>query len=80
MSIVEEQDLQTYCLDTARRAKDASAKLALVTGAAKNEWLKESARRIRERQADIIAANEQDVAAAPNYGLTDAQVDRFKAG
>ncbi len=78
MSIAEEQDLQTYCLETAQRAKEASAKLVLVTGATKNRWLKESARRLRERQADIIAANVQDIDAAPNYGLTDAQIDRLK--
>ncbi|MCB9874229.1 MAG: glutamate-5-semialdehyde dehydrogenase [Planctomycetaceae bacterium] len=78
MSVVEKQELKAYCVDTARRAKAASAELAIVNGAAKNNWLKESARRLRERQAELIAANEQDLKAAPGYGLTDAQVDRLR--
>ncbi len=78
MSVVEKQDLKAYCLATARRAKAASAELAIVTGAAKNGWLKGSARRLRQRQADLIAANEQDLDAAPGYGLSDAQVDRLR--
>ena len=78
MSVVEKQDLQAYCLDTAERAKAASAELAIVTGAAKNGWLRESARRLRERQTELNLANEQDLAAAPEYGLTDAQVDRLR--
>ncbi|MBC8351488.1 MAG: glutamate-5-semialdehyde dehydrogenase [Planctomycetes bacterium] len=78
MSVVEKQDLKAYCLDTARRAKAASAELAMVTGAAKNDWLKESARRLRAREADLTAANDQDLAAAPGFGLTDAQVDRLR--
>jgi len=78
MSVVEKQDLKAYCLDTARRAKAASAELAIVTGAAKNNWLKESARRLRQRKADLIAANEQDLDAASGYGLSDAQIDRLR--
>lgn len=78
MSVVEKQDLKAYCVDTARRAKAASSELAIVTGAAKNNWLKESARRLRERESHLIAANEQDLEAAPGYGLTEAQVDRLR--
>jgi|CXWL01.1.fsa_nt_gi glutamate-5-semialdehyde dehydrogenase len=78
MSVVEKQDLKAYCLDTARRAKAASAELAIVSGAAKNGWLKESARRLRQRQADLIAANEQDLDAASGYGLRDAEIDRLR--
>ncbi|MDA1052513.1 MAG: glutamate-5-semialdehyde dehydrogenase [Planctomycetota bacterium] len=78
MSVVEQQDLKAYCRETAGRAKAASAGLAIVTGAVKNHWLKESARCLRERQADVIAANEQDLEAAPGYGLSAAQVDRLR--
>lgn len=78
MSVVEQQELKAYCVATARRAKAASAELAIVTGAAKNGWLRESARRLRQREADLIAANEQDLDAAPDYGLTDAQIDRLR--
>jgi glutamate-5-semialdehyde dehydrogenase len=78
MSVVETQDLKAYCLATARRAKAASVELVSVNGAAKNNWLKESARRLRQRQAELIAANEQDLDAAADYGLTDAQIDRLR--
>ncbi len=78
MSVVQKQDLAAYCLDVARRAKHASSQLALVTGAAKNRWLKTSALRLREHQAELLSANEEDVRAAPGYGLTDAEIDRLK--
>lgn len=78
MAVVEEQDLQQYCQDVARRAKAASAELARVAGSQKNDWLKQSAQLLRERQAAIMAANQQDIEAAPSFGLTDAQIDRLK--
>jgi len=71
-------DLQQYCLQTAQQAKQASADLALATGAQKNRWLTQSAAQLREQSAQIIAANEQDLDAAPQYGLTDAQIDRLR--
>lgn len=77
MSIAQVHDLQQYCLDVARRAKSASGTLALMPGATKNEWLRRSARLMREHAAELLSANAEDVAAAPKYGLTDAQVDRL---
>jgi len=78
MSVVEKQDLKSYCVETARRAKAASAKLALVSGAVKNQWLRQSARLLRERQRELLEANQQDLQAAPGYGLDAAQIDRLK--
>lgn len=78
MSVADAQDLKAYCSDVASRAKAASSELALVRGAAKNRWLIQSAKRLRERSEDLIAANAQDLAAAPRYGLTEAQTDRLK--
>ena len=71
-------DLKKYCLETAQRAKAASAKLAQVTGAQKQAWLRDSAKLLQERAAEIIAANKKDIAAAPEFGLTDAQIDRLR--
>lgn len=71
-------DLKKYCLETAQRAKRASAKLAQVTGAQKQSWLRDSAKFLTERSAEIVAANEKDIAAAPEFGLTDAQIDRLR--
>ncbi len=78
MAVVENRDLSQYCLDVARRAKAASARLAVAGGAQKNAWLKQSARVLRERTDDILAANANDIEAAPGYGLTDAEIDRLK--
>ena len=71
-------DLHAYCLEVAQAAKFAAAELAQVSGAQKNNWLNQSARLLRERTGAILAANEQDLAAAPGYGLSDSQIDRLK--
>lgn len=71
-------DLATYCLETARRARAAAAQMALCSGAAKNHWLRLSAKRLREHTASVVAANALDLAAAPGYGLTPAETDRLK--
>ena len=78
MSVAEIEDLRTYCTEVAQRAKAACAELAQVTGDQKNNWLRESAQRLRENADTIIAANENDIAAAPDYGLSEAQVDRLR--
>ena len=52
--------------------------MAAITGAQKNDWLRRSARLLRERVPQITAANEKDIAAAPDFGLTDAAVDRLR--
>lgn len=71
------ENLEAYCLDVAQRAKAASAELASVTGKQKNDWLNQSAQILRERMTEILAANEEDLAAAPGFGLTPAEVDRL---
>ncbi len=78
MAVAPEIDLLKYCQDVAVRAKVASVQLSLVAGENKNAWLKLSASRLRDQTQSILKANEQDIAAAPNYGLTSAQVDRLK--
>lgn len=71
-------DLKKYCIETADRAKKASAKLSKVTGAQKQAWLRDSASLLTSRASEIIVANERDLAAAPEFGLTDAQIDRLR--
>jgi glutamate-5-semialdehyde dehydrogenase len=73
-------DLQDYCLGVARRARAAAEVMAQVTGAMKDEWLRLAARLLRERASDLAAANEADLAAAGELGLTDAQIDRLRLG
>ncbi len=73
-----DRSLADYCRATALRAKKAAAELATLTGELKNRWLRESAQALRARTAQIVAANQQDVLAAPQYGLTEAAIDRLK--
>src|SRR5262245_18957882 len=78
MATATEFDLAKYCADVASRAKRASARLATVGGEVKAQWLRRSAELIRERNQQIEAANARDLAAAPGYGLDDAQIDRLR--
>jgi glutamate-5-semialdehyde dehydrogenase len=78
MAVAAELDLEKYCADVAARAKRAAARLATTSTSVKNQWLRRAAELSRERGEQIEEANARDLAAAPGYGLTDAQVDRLK--
>jgi len=78
MPVGDAEDLREYCLAVARRAKQAAAELAMATGAQKQDWLRRSARLLRDRISAVAEANQADLAAAGGYGLTDAQVDRLR--
>lgn len=78
MSAPVTDDLQQYCLDLAQRAKKASLELASAGGACKDDWLRRSARLLRQRSLALVEANRLDLAAAPGYGLSAAQIDRLK--
>jgi glutamate-5-semialdehyde dehydrogenase len=71
-------DLRQYCLDVARRAKQAAAEMMQITGAQKNGWLRRSARLLTERCVALAEANRCDLAAAPGFGLSAAQGDRLR--
>jgi glutamate-5-semialdehyde dehydrogenase len=71
-------DLAEYTRTLAKQAQAASRELATATGNAKNEWLSRSAELIRGRRSELIAANEKDVRQAPEFGLSEAQVDRLR--
>ncbi|MDP7016323.1 MAG: gamma-glutamyl-phosphate reductase, partial [Pirellulaceae bacterium] len=78
MATAAQTELTEYCEATARAAKEASAALVRLTGDQKNKWLLASAAALRARAADIAAANQQDLEAAPGFGLTEAQIDRLR--
>jgi glutamate-5-semialdehyde dehydrogenase len=78
MSVSLNSELSQYCRQTAEAAKAASFELASLDTAIKNEWLQQSASGLIGSAQDIIAANQQDLAAAPDYGLTAAQIDRLR--
>jgi glutamate-5-semialdehyde dehydrogenase len=72
------KDLAAYCRDVALRAKEASRAVATIGGGAKSEWLRRSAARLRASRKELADANEEDIAAAPEFGLSDAEVDRLR--
>ena len=74
------ENLKEYCLDVARRAKAASAKLAAVRGELKTAWLELTAQKLLERKDEIIAENEKDLADGEKNGLSPAMIDRLRLG
>ena len=78
MAVAETTDLRQYCLETATRARRASAELARLGGGQKNAWLLRSAALVRSERAALVAANGFDLAAAGQFGLSEAQIDRLR--
>jgi glutamate-5-semialdehyde dehydrogenase len=78
MTVAAKPDLVEYCRETAKRAKAASADLGVASGEQKNGWLKDSAVRLRQQTATLLEANAADIAAAPGFGLTEAETDRLR--
>ncbi|MCA9176104.1 MAG: glutamate-5-semialdehyde dehydrogenase [Planctomycetales bacterium] len=78
MSIDAATDLEAYCREIALAARAAADQLAGLPGSLKNDWLRTSATRLRTSEAELLAANQKDLDAAPSYGLTEAQTDRLK--
>jgi glutamate-5-semialdehyde dehydrogenase len=78
MATAVDFDLAKYCTDVASRARRASVRMATTSGEVKANWLRRSATRMRENAKRLQAANAQDLAAAPDYGLSDAEIDRLR--
>src|SRR5436309_1183344 len=75
---VSSDEIRSLCADLGRRAKSASRTLAVASGAVKNRWLLDAAAALDAATGSVIAANERDLARAPELGLTDAQIDRLR--
>lgn len=72
-----QNNLETLCQTLANQAKKASRRLAIASGASKNDWLKRSAASLRTHAGQILEANAIDIEAAKQAGLTAASVDRL---
>jgi glutamate-5-semialdehyde dehydrogenase len=70
-------DLAAAMADIGRRARAASAALALASPEARVAALRGAAAAIRERGGEILAANEDDLAAARQAGIGAALLDRL---
>lgn len=71
-------DLSAYCVELARRARAASRLLAAASGQRKNDALLTAAEGLELRAEEVFAANEKDLAAAAEFGLSAAQRDRLR--
>lgn len=71
-------DLASYTREMALRARDASRQLTSVNGQQKIDWLFSSADALEAGQAELLAANQQDLDRAPEYGLNEAAIDRLR--
>lgn len=71
-------DLPSYCESLARAARAASRALADAPSGRKDEWLRRAAAALRSRTDELVAANHRDVQRAPEFGLTEAAVDRLR--
>ncbi len=65
-------------LDAARRSKAAAAELALLSRSQKDDALRAMAIALRSRVADVLAANQLDVAAAVAADTPESLVDRLR--
>ncbi|WP_238365387.1 glutamate-5-semialdehyde dehydrogenase [Mesobacterium pallidum] len=71
-------DIPALMTEIGQRAKAAAATLAFAPSQAKRQALEQAAEIIQERRAEIVAANEKDLAFGREKGLTDAMMDRLK--
>jgi len=70
-------DLAARVTDFARRAKQASAALAVSSEAQRNEALGQTAALLKKRAPQILEANARDMAAGREKGLSSAMLDRL---
>lgn len=78
MNAPDSNSLLPYCIDVSRRAKVASSQLGLLSSEVKDRWLLRSAELLNESLDLIVNANKIDLEKAPQYGLTDAAIDRLR--
>lgn len=71
-------NLKESCQELGRRAREASRALARAQGDVKNRWLGRAVEEIRASQGQILTANAMDIARAPDFGLSEAQIDRLQ--
>lgn len=70
--------LWAECRVLAERAAESARRMAVTSGAARNGWLRMAASGLRQKCDEILAANQHDVDAAPQFGLNAAAIDRLR--
>ncbi len=77
MDSIDRQDIATIMDDLGRRARAASAIVAMAPADVRDKALRVAADTLRARTADILAANAMDMDAATQKGLSGAMLDRL---
>lgn len=67
-----------YAKKIAGQARNAAQQLPSLTGSQKNAWLEQVAALLLERQDSILQANQLDLIAGENSGLSPAMLDRLR--
>jgi len=76
-TLTSDTDLAGVMAEIGRRAREASAALALADAAAKTAALRNAAAAVRARAVDLLDANARDLAEAEEQSLTPALRDRL---
>ena len=74
----ENDEVRQQVLDKAKRARHAGTQLRTVSTEIKNRALHLMADKLVQRAAEIISANEKDIAAGAARGLSEAMLDRLR--
>lgn len=77
-TVETDQDIPAQMQALGKRARAAARHLARATTAEKNAALLALARRLREAESELLAANAQDMAAGRENGLDAALLDRLE--
>lgn len=77
MDSIDRQDIATLMDDLGRRARAASAMVAMAPAETRNKALRVAASILRARVAEILAANAMDMDAATEKGLSPSMLDRL---
>lgn len=75
---ISSDNLEQYTNLVASQAAGATQALVAASGQQKIDWLHATADALLARQEEILSANEKDIAKAPEYGLTEAMIDRLR--
>ncbi|MCA8983070.1 MAG: glutamate-5-semialdehyde dehydrogenase [Planctomycetaceae bacterium] len=78
MSASVTSNLQEYTSRVARQAAAATTPLVTASGQQKIDWMHETADALHSRRDEILTANAADLRMAPDYGLSDAMIDRLR--
>jgi glutamate-5-semialdehyde dehydrogenase len=74
---MDSNQISELVVDIAQRARAASLQLASLPTASKDQFLNTLATKLLEQRAEILSANEIDLAAARSHGLTGPMLERL---